>query len=121
MEKEGKTRLKLDYELFKGVSVQMDDVKKAPKKAAEIAKLPAVKNLWPVRLYKMPDPRVEWVGTTPQPPAGVVAERRAVANQTGDTFSPHVMTQVDRLRAEGITGKGARIAVIDTGVSLAVP
>jgi hypothetical protein len=28
------------------------------------------------------------------------------------------MTQVDKLRAEGYTGKGIKIAVIDTGVSL---
>lgn len=37
-----------------------------------------------------------------------------------DTFTPHVMTQVDMLRADGITGKGVKIAVIDTGVSLAL-
>ena len=34
----------------------------------------------------------------------------------GDAFSPHVMTQVDRLKAEGITGNGVRIGIIDTGV-----
>jgi subtilisin family serine protease len=27
------------------------------------------------------------------------------------------MTQIDKLRANGITGKGAKIAVIDSGVS----
>ncbi|KAM4057334.1 subtilase family protein [Hirsutella rhossiliensis] len=123
VEKEGKTRLKLDFELFKGVSVQMDDVKKAPKKAAEIANMPAVKNMWPVRLYNMPNPKVEWIGTTPRGPAGVVAERRAVGhpNKTGDSFSPHTMTQVDRLRAKGITGKGAKIAIIDTGIDYKHP
>lgn len=34
-----------------------------------------------------------------------------------NTFSPHVMVQADKLHAKGITGKGIKIAVIDTGVS----
>ena len=28
------------------------------------------------------------------------------------------MTQIDRLKADGITGSGTKIAVIDTGVSI---
>lgn len=39
------------------------------------------------------------------------------ANNSITTYSTHIMTQVDKLRAKGITGKGARIAVIDSGVS----
>lgn len=33
-----------------------------------------------------------------------------------DTFSPHAMTQVDRLRNQGVVGKGIKVAVVDTGV-----
>lgn len=36
---------------------------------------------------------------------------------TADTFSPHVMTQVDRLRSQGVVGEGIKVAVVDTGVS----
>ncbi|KAI8803811.1 peptidase S8/S53 domain-containing protein [Cladochytrium replicatum] len=36
-------------------------------------------------------------------------------------YSPHVMTQVDRLRAEGYAGKGIRISIIDTGVDFQHP
>lgn len=36
---------------------------------------------------------------------------------TADTYSPHVMTQVDRLRNKGFVGKGIKVAVVDTGVS----
>lgn len=83
VEKEGQTRLKLDFELFKGVLVQMDDVKRANKTAADIASLPAVKDLWPMRLYKMPDPKVEWIGTA-APRGRGAAERRAVATGSSD-------------------------------------
>jgi subtilisin family serine protease len=33
-----------------------------------------------------------------------------------DVNTPHVMTQVDKLRNEGYTGKGLRVAVVDTGI-----
>jgi subtilisin family serine protease len=32
------------------------------------------------------------------------------------TFSLYVMTQVDKLHAEDVTGKGFRVAIIDSGV-----
>ncbi len=38
-------------------------------------------------------------------------------NETSkDQFPPHVMTGVDKLHAEGYTGTGVSIAVIDSGV-----
>ncbi|KAG8937483.1 hypothetical protein FRC00_005015 [Tulasnella sp. 408] len=40
---------------------------------------------------------------------------------TLDSFAPHVMTGVDKLHAEGIFGKGIRVAVIDTGVDYLHP
>ncbi|KJZ76416.1 hypothetical protein HIM_04145 [Hirsutella minnesotensis 3608] len=120
VEKEGKTRVKFDYELFKGVSVQMDDVKQADQKAEKLAAMPAVKNVWPVRLYDRPSPKIEWIGTTPKPSGGSVVARDTY-KKTADTFSPHVMTQVDKLRAKGITGKGIKIAIIDTGIDYKHP
>jgi subtilisin family serine protease len=38
-----------------------------------------------------------------------------------NTFSPHVMTGVDKLHAEGLNGNGIKIAVIDTGVDYTHP
>lgn len=113
IETEGSTRLKLDYKLFKGVSVQLKDVEKAEIKAAKIAKLPVVRNMWPVEVYSIPDTTFKSVGV----PGGKAEVLQKRDNDTADTFSPHVMTQVDKLRAKGITGKGIKVAVIDTGVS----
>jgi subtilisin family serine protease len=114
----GSTRMKLDYKLFKGVSVQLDDVDQADAKAARIAALPAVKNMWPVEVYSIPDDVVKSVGGHG---AAAVLDKRAKGNDTGDVFSPHVMTQVDKLRAKGFTGKGIKIAVIDTGIDYKHP
>jgi hypothetical protein len=37
-------------------------------------------------------------------------------SSSSDGYATHVMTQVDRVHAKGITGAGIRIAVIDSGV-----
>ncbi|KAK2596794.1 hypothetical protein QQS21_006123 [Conoideocrella luteorostrata] len=46
----------------------------------------------------------------------------AWANKTtNDTYSTHAMAQVNKLRAKGFTGKGIRIAVIDSGIDYTHP
>lgn len=117
IETEGETRLKLDYKLFKGVSVQLNDVEKSEAKAAKIAALPVVRNMWPVEVYSIPDSTFKSVGIA----GGKASSLQKRDNNTADTFSPHVMTQVDKLRAKGITGKGIKIAVIDTGIDYKHP
>ncbi|KAH6884600.1 peptidase S8/S53 domain-containing protein [Thelonectria olida] len=116
---QGETRVEFDYKLFKGVSIQFNDHENAEDLAADMAALPAVKNMWPVKVYGLPDPRIEWTGPAGQKPDAI--KRRATNESSEDTFSPHVMTQVDKLRAEGITGKGVKVAVIDTGIDYAHP
>ncbi|QUC19112.1 uncharacterized protein UV8b_03353 [Ustilaginoidea virens] len=110
--KDGATRMKFNYELFNGLSVQMHDHEKAKDKAAQLAALPAVKAVYPVKLYPQPNPKVDWVAP-PNLDSSVALESLRVAQ---DTFSPHVMTQVDKLHAKGITGKDTKLAVIDTGI-----
>lgn len=76
--------------------------------------MPGVK-VWPVTVIPRPDDEVVWAGT---PKAPKLASLRKRGDEgTEDDFSTHVQTQVDLLRAEGLTGKGVKIAVIDTGVS----
>ncbi|KAG6090710.1 hypothetical protein E4U15_000063 [Claviceps sp. LM218 group G6] len=38
-----------------------------------------------------------------------------------ENFAPHIMTQVDRLHAKGITGKGVKVAIIDGDVDFTYP
>lgn len=125
-EKQCSLRMNLKYKLFNGASVQLDDLEHADELAYRMAASPGVKNVWPMRTYSAPGDRVDWVGTpdeTEQQARKALHARQAggggggFANMSGDAFSPHVMMQVDKLRARGITGKGVKVAVIDTGVS----
>jgi subtilisin family serine protease len=82
-----------------------------------MAQLPAVKNVWPVTLIDAPNPKVEWVaGSTAPTLESRAIKKPPIPNDSSD-FPTHQMTQIDKLRAKGYTGKGVRVAVIDTGVS----
>ncbi|KAH7326042.1 peptidase S8/S53 domain-containing protein [Stachybotrys elegans] len=111
-EPEYETRMTFDYELFKGASIQLKDTETAEERAAQLASLPAVKNIWPVRMYDRPNPiRGGETGEAGRP----LFKRQLGGNET-TPYPPHIMTGVDKLHAEGITGKGVTIAVIDTGI-----
>ncbi|KAG6065101.1 hypothetical protein E4U33_005962, partial [Claviceps sp. LM78 group G4] len=116
---DGKTRMKLEFELFNGLSYQLHDLKTAEDKVAKYAAMPAVKAVLPVILYDMPNPKIEWIA----PNASTFERSRLASRAEGvpDTFSSHVMTQVDKLRAKGITGKGIKVAVVDTGIDYLHP
>lgn len=105
--------MKFNYKLFKGVSVQLKDLSNHESKAQKMAQLPAVKNMWPVTLIQAPNPKVEWVASSTSP----AIQARDVRPTDPSNFPPHQMVQIDKLRAKGYTGKGVKVAVIDTGVS----
>lgn len=76
--------------------------------------MPGVK-VWPVTVIPRPNDEVVWTGTPKDPEHADMRKRQEAEGK--DVFSTHVQTQIDLLREEGITGKGIKIAVIDTGVS----
>lgn len=88
--------------------------------AAKIANMDMVKQIWPVRIISVPKDEVVWKGTERSAAQAALQKRQLSGNAT-DTFSPHVMTQVDKLRADGVRGKGIKIAVIDTGIDYLHP
>ncbi|KAK4225046.1 putative protease [Podospora fimiseda] len=102
-------RKDLRFRLFKGASIQFKDTKNAEEQAAKVAKLPTVKRMYPVRRYPSPQHTVLSTGD---------AAQEFVKRQQGgnDTFSTHLMTQVNKFRDAGITGQGIKVAVIDTGI-----
>ncbi|KAG5986102.1 hypothetical protein E4U52_000582, partial [Claviceps spartinae] len=115
---EASTRMTLDYKHFRGFSFQYHDVTDAAQRSKAIAAMPAVKQMWPVRLLSAKT-------ATKAAPLNIKVLNSKVVMRDGtlpkDTFAPHVMTQVDRLRAKGITGKGVKVAVIDTGIDFTHP
>ncbi|KAH8884080.1 subtilase [Thozetella sp. PMI_491] len=107
-------RLRLKSSVFNGMSFRLGSDNNSDLTADKIATLPQVKQIWPVNLYPAPKLSLSWTAkdmTTSE------LQRRAVQ----DTFSPHVMTQVDKMRAEGYTGQGLRIGVVDSGVDYTHP
>lgn len=112
------TVMEFDYKLFKGASIQFKDHKTAEQQVARLKALGAVLNVWPKQIYTLPD-ELQWAGREGLGSASGGIAKRGFKNET-TTDSPHIMTQVDKLRAEGVTGKGIKIAIIDSGVS-AVP
>lgn len=104
--------MNLDYKLFRGASIQFHDLETAEQEVAKISSLPSIKQVWPNRIYSLPKDEVVWTGRS-----GGEDYIKNVKRQLGnDTFAPHVMTQVDQLHEKGITGKGVKIGIIDSGV-----
>ncbi|KAL9949771.1 hypothetical protein D7B24_006427 [Verticillium nonalfalfae] len=119
---EVKPSMDLKFRLFNGVSfrVESPDSVGADALTAQIAAKGAVKALWPVRGIRFPQfdpanagPHNLSASTQQQ------HQRRALGD--GDVYTPHLMTQVDKLRAEGFTGKGLHIGVVDTGIDYRHP
>ncbi|KAI9148487.1 Minor extracellular protease vpr [Paramyrothecium foliicola] len=111
-------RVMLNYKLFNGLSIQLRNVETAQEMVGQLSNLSTVKNVWPVRLISRPDPEVIWTGTLDE-----MKQHGSKSQDINNTepYSPHAMSQIDRLHAEGITGKGIKIAVIDSGVDYSHP
>lgn len=76
------------------VTVNSDEDLKA------LAQVPHVKSIKPVYLHPRPEPAYFYQPTGKSDPKVPV-----------DTFSTHVMTGVDKLHAEGYSGKGIKVSV----------
>ncbi|KAJ4294956.1 hypothetical protein N0V88_005196 [Collariella sp. IMI 366227] len=107
-------RKDLRFKLFKGASIQFQDTKNADKIAAKVASMPEVKSIFPVRRYPLPKHVVHSTGDG-------VQDALSKREEGDDTFSTHLMTQVNKFRDAGITGKGIKVAVIDTGTDYLHP
>jgi hypothetical protein len=118
-------RMDLRFRFFKGVSFQ---VRSSSPNSSEpnswqflrqMKSTPRIQNIWPVHITKraIQDGPQDQHAATPSNPS----TRSRRQTQAERTFSPHVMTQVDKLHAEGVTGKGFRVAIVDSGIDYTHP
>jgi subtilisin family serine protease len=111
------TRRVIDSSLFKGLSFNVVNAA-ADYNAAltidTILEAAAVKQVWPVRKVQLPpDDKGPLIGLPTDQPD----------NHRGGqvVYVPHLMTQVDLVHQAGFTGKGVKIAVLDTGIDYSHP
>lgn len=98
----GEIRREFNSKVFYGLSVQLPNATMAGHKMEHMT---GVINVWPVQVTKQP---VE------SQPAQEPGHQRRGINAPWN----HIMTQVDKLHADGFMGSGIQIAVVDTGVGL---
>lgn len=115
VEKEGETRAKYDSSLFRGVSIQFSDTKNAEEKARKLSYSSAVKNMWPVEIIEAPMYNVGWTSDITKGARDLFDDTSRAVNDTS-SYGPHYMTQIDKLHKNGISGKGIKVAIIDSGV-----
>jgi len=87
--------------LWNGLSVEVD-----PTQLLELAQTPGVAALYPVFTVELPEPAV---------PVGLDS------GASTDLFTAITMTGADQVQREGITGRGVKVAVIDTGIDYTHP
>ncbi|EPS36477.1 hypothetical protein H072_10037 [Dactylellina haptotyla CBS 200.50] len=105
-------RMSLDQEtnIFNGISFDLED--DTVENRAKINSWGEVISLSPVRLYDAAAP----VASRVTRDVARAISKRAQSGAVTDVYPPHVQGGVDKLHAAGFTGKGIRIAVVDTGI-----
>ncbi|KAH7310745.1 peptidase [Stachybotrys elegans] len=109
-----------DDAAFHGVSVVLDDVDDVDK----LRTLPGVENVFPVEQLMVNRPAT--TETTTQEAPSVRKRAAPLSHATPsreeiDWNTPHSVTGVDRLHAQGIFGEGVRVAILDTGIDYLHP
>lgn len=87
----------LNFTLFQGASFSLTEVAQDHLAMSKVASMPAVKQMWPIRRYPIPD--VQRQILIENPVGSISIDEKSV--NTSDAFSTHVMTQVSKLHALG--------------------
>ena len=103
--------MNMTYSLFKGTYMQLHSGRVTHDDIVEMRAMSKVKNVWPMRSYSLSGHQVLWQSDHIEAPV------RLSKRQEGLVDSSHIMVQVDKLRQEGHTGDGVKIAIVNSGVS----
>jgi hypothetical protein len=104
--------------IYTGLSVQIPDTNGTNTEGDDFQKemegREGVKAVWPVTKTQIPLDKGD-LSANPQGNMGQLGD--VVARDLINSPFHHVLTQVDKLQAEGFTGSGIKIGVVDSGVS----
>lgn len=128
-ERGGTLRHMFNSDVFTGVSVQLPQLTTEEDRRSLLSQFKGIKESWPVQeVIQVPEStaeeasneKEEELGNKPVAPStlGMRHSRLGRRARKDKIESPwnHVMTHVDKLHEEGFTGRGIKIAVVDTGV-----
>ncbi|KAI1933480.1 hypothetical protein LOZ66_006381 [Ophidiomyces ophidiicola] len=107
-------RFEYSSSIYRGLSFVLDDKNNAEAAVAKISALPAVKNISPVHVYTATASKLE-----PRPFIPHSRSKRSSEQYVEEPW--HKITGVDRLRKQGYTGKGIKVAVMDSGIDYKHP
>ncbi|KAM3425921.1 hypothetical protein NHJ13734_009805 [Beauveria thailandica] len=123
-QQDGQVRRKFNSKIFYGISVQLANATGVT--SAEIRNIKGVKDIWPVNLMSstaddMPGEQPEKQQSGHQQAHWSSGLASRAAGQGLESPWHHVLTQVDKLHADGLSGNGIKIALVDTGVDYTHP
>lgn len=125
-------RKSFDSDIFRGASIQFKNGTNVEQAMLQISQSTKVKNSWPVHKFYVPETQADNADGTFKL-KGKLGTRSAQGSpdsnvdmltgldDNNSVDPPHKMMQVDQLHKKGLTGKGIKIAVIDTGVDYKHP
>ncbi|KAF2659768.1 subtilisin-like protein [Lophiostoma macrostomum CBS 122681] len=111
-------RYSFSSDAFNGASYQFSPKSLGRDPHALLNSIPSVKKSWPVET--VPGPNFTINSICPLADNFHSNSKRSIGIKTTKSI-PHIMTQVDRMQAEGITGKGIKVGILDTRVDYTHP
>ncbi len=115
----GTIRHSFTSDTFLGLSAQLPvgNGRKTDDFHTEMKTRSGIKDVWPVATVKLPAEATAEISELQEDLQRRHSQRFKARDTEDKTPWNHLMTQVDKLHAEGFTGKGVKIGIVDTGVS----
>ncbi|EGX93531.1 subtilisin, putative [Cordyceps militaris CM01] len=115
----GTIRHNYTTDTFLGLSAELGSDEKFDDFSADMKTRSGIKNMWPIATVTLPEEATTEMEEVKESLDRRVRGSRGMKARAPETKAPwnHLMTQVDKLHAEGYSGKGIKIGIVDTGVN----
>ncbi|KAF2009282.1 hypothetical protein BU24DRAFT_468257 [Aaosphaeria arxii CBS 175.79] len=113
--------LTTESEIFRAASYKIDISTLGDDPLTVLSSIPAIKNIWPVEVVERPDDALAWKGSDLNTAPVSIKKQVGKVAVKGEGFTPHVLTQVDRVHGSNITGRGIKVGIVDDGIDYRHP